>query len=374
MKLLVLNYEWPPLGGGAAPVSRDLALRYRAAGHAVHVATMRFHGQPAWAVEDGLSIRRIACLRKRMDICSTPEMLSFVLAAFPVVAGMLRREHYDAVHCHFLVPTGLLATLLSLTVGCCFVVTVHGSDLPGYNRDRFVAMHRLISPWLPRAIARRARAVVAPSQYLADHVKATLGDLPVEVIPHGIDPGRFTPGEKRPWIVMSGRLLPRKGFQHVLAALQGMQSDWEVHVAGDGPARSELETLAQRCGMRVHFHGWLPQDSPELRELYQAGSIFCLPSAAESFGMALLEAMLAGMAVVTSDRTACPETVGDAGVIVPHGDVPALRSTLAGLFAAPARVEALGRAARARVLQHFTIHKAANRYLELLAEIARGER
>ncbi|MBE7557419.1 glycosyltransferase family 4 protein [bacterium] len=366
MKILVLNYEWPPLGGGAAPVSRALAVEYRAAGHAVHVATMRYRGQPAFAIEDGLSIRRIACLRRRMDLCSTPEMLSFVLAAFPVVARMIRRERYDVAHCHFLVPTGLLAAALDATVGCPYLVTVHGSDLPGYNPDRFLAMHRLISPWLPRAVARRAKAIVAPSRYLAEHVRSTLGDLPVEIIPHGIDPGRFTPGRKRPWIVMSGRLLPRKGFSHVLAALEDVRGDWEVHVAGDGPARSELEALAARCALPVHFHGWLPHHSDQLRRLYEEGGIFCLPSAGESFGMALLEAMLAGMAVVTSDRTACPETVGEAGVVVPYGEPAALRTALASLLASPERVAELGRAARARVLSHFSLQASTRRYLQLL--------
>ena len=372
MKVLVLNYEWPPLGGGASPQSRDISREYVRAGHSVDVVTTRFREQPKWEDDDGMRIRRVRCLRRRREMCSTSEMLSWVLSALPVVRGMLARERHDVIHAHFLLPTGLVAAPLAAATRTPLVLTSHGSDVPGYNRDRFTLEHRLISPWLPRMLARRAAAWVAPSRYLAGLIGQQLG-MHADVIPVGIDTTRFAPEEKRPWIVMTGRLLPRKGFQHALAALEGLGGDWEVHLAGDGPMRAELEARARSATLPVHFHGWLPQGDPRLAELYTHGSILVLPSAAENSPSTLLEGMLAGMAVVTSDSTGCAEMVADAGVVVPAGNVARLREALTGLIESDARREALGQAARARVLAHYDITDIGRRYLELFASVVKTE-
>jgi hypothetical protein len=73
-------------------------------------------------------------------------MASFVLAALPNVARLVAAQRYDVNHTHFIVPTGLLARLIKTWNGLPFVVTVHGSDVPGYNPDRFGLAHRLLKP------------------------------------------------------------------------------------------------------------------------------------------------------------------------------------------------------------------------------------
>ena len=132
--------------------------------------------------------------------------------------------------------------------------------------------------------------------------------------------------------MMAGRFLPRKGFQHVLEALDGISTDFEIHLVGEGPMRAELEGAAAKLPLEVCFHGWLDHDSAELKELYETASIFCLPSQYENASVALLEAMLAGTAVVTLDGTGCRETVAESGVLVPFQDVEALREALRQLF------------------------------------------
>ncbi len=166
---------------------------------------------------------------------------------------------------------------------------------------------------------------------------------------------------------MTGRLLPRKGFQYVLQAADGIEADFEIHLAGDGPMRAELEALADRIDKRVVFHGWLDHGSAQLRQLYESSAVFCLPSEVENASISLLEAMLAGMAVVTSDATGCPETIGEAGLVVPPRDVTALRDTLTALWGDEDRRETLSREARARVLEHFDQEQLGDAILERLA-------
>jgi glycosyltransferase involved in cell wall biosynthesis len=168
---------------------------------------------------------------------------------------------------------------------------------------------------------------------------------------------------------MTGRLLPRKGFQHVLKALEGIDTDFEVHIAGDGPMRAELETRAKTLRAKVVFHGWLDNNSPELKDLYETSAIFCLPSERENASISLLEAMAAGMAVITSNVTGCPETIGDAGFIVPPNDPEAIRPVLRNLISSESLTAEYAAKARRRVCEHFDWRKISLAYLGLFESL-----
>ena len=364
MRILVLNYEYPPLGGGAAPVCEQLCRLFAARGHDVEVVTMGFRGLPAQEEREGVRVTRVPALRKVQATCETHEMFSYVISAFPRVAARLRRNTYDLIHLHFIIPTGLLAYLATRFRRVPYVITAHGSDIPGYNPDRFKWEHRITTP-LIRRIMRNAAAITAPSLYLRNLMLDACGPFDIEHIPNGIDLDRFDAKPKQRRILMTGRLLPRKGFQHVLAALEDIDTDYEVHIAGDGPLRQELEERAKTLKTKVVFHGWLDIGSLELKDLYETSAIFCLPSECENASISLLEAMQAGMAVITSDVTGCPETAGDAGIVVPPKDPAALRGALRELLSSEdLRVE-YGRKARQRVADRFDWEKIASSYIEL---------
>jgi glycosyltransferase involved in cell wall biosynthesis len=362
LNILVLNYEYPPLGGGAGPVCQQLCELFVRRGHAVDVVTMSHSSLPRRDEKNGVRVTRVPSLRRRPDICGTHEMLSYVLSALPRVIARLRRRGYDVVHTHFVVPTGLLAYLATRVRPVPYVITAHGSDIPGFNPDRFRAEHRVTRPLL-RLILRNAALITSPSQYLRELITESCGPFAVDHVPNGIDVSRFRPQTKRRRILMTGRLLRRKGFQHVLTALRGIETDFEVHIAGDGPMRSELEALAGKLEATVVFHGWLEHDSALLKELYETSSIFCLPSEGENASISLLEAMLAGMAVVTSNVTGCPETVGDTGFVVPPNDPEPLRRVLRRLVASDGIRLEQGRRARKRAEEVFDSETIGDCYL-----------
>ena len=369
MNILVLNYEYPPLGGGAGPVCQQLSEEYARRGHNVEVITMAYGDLPRREMLNGVSITRVPALRKRMETCETREMLSYVLSAFPRTVARLRRDAFDAIHCHFIIPTGLLAWTATRLTRVPYIITAHGSDVPGFNPDRFKSEHRVTGPLL-RTISRNAHAVVTPSLYLQELAQRSIGEGSYRHIPNGIGAASLNTGPKQKRLLMAGRLLPRKGFQHVLRALEGVQSDYEIHIAGDGPLRSEMESLARDLDMKTVFHGWVDHGSTELRELYESATIFCLPSERENASVALLEAMLAGAAVVTSNDTGCAETIGDAGFTVAPGDVDGLRVVLRRLLESERLCTEWGRRARKRVLGRFTWDAITSSYLELLQEAA----
>jgi glycosyltransferase involved in cell wall biosynthesis len=370
MNILVLNYEYPPLGGGAAPIGRDLARFYAGQGHEVDVITMHFRGLPRYEEDHGVRIHRIRAWRRRQATCSTPEMLSFVAAALPFTRRYLKRERPDVIHCHFIVPTGLLAYLATRGRPVPYVITAHGSDVPGYNPDRFTFEHRFMTPLL-RVIARNAACLTSPSRFLKNLIHENIGPLPVVYLPLGIDVRQFETREKKKSILMAGRLLPRKGFQDVLTALEGLDTDFTVHIAGDGPMRAQLEEQAKRLKMPVVFHGWVDQGSAEFRELFETASIMCLVSQKENSPVSLKEAMLTETAVITSNVSGCPEVVGDAGLVVTPGDVEAIRAALVRLIESEDLRRDLGRRGRERILREHDAENIGLQYLHHLEMAAR---
>ena len=142
MKILMLNYEFPPLGGGASPVSYEIAKGYVNLGHKIDVVTMGFKGLPNFENMDGINVYRVKCLRSKKELCHPIEMLSYIISARLFLKKHLRENKYDINHTHFIIPTGLISLWLKKNFGIPYIITSHGSDVPGFNNDRFLFLHR----------------------------------------------------------------------------------------------------------------------------------------------------------------------------------------------------------------------------------------
>jgi glycosyltransferase involved in cell wall biosynthesis len=366
VRILVLNYEFPPLGGGASPVSYELGRELVRQGHRIDLVTMGFDGLPARDLVAGINVYRVPCLRKQREVCKTHEMASFVLAALPTVARLVAEHKYDINHTHFIMPTGLLGRLLKFKARLPLVVTMHGSDVPGYNPDRFALQHRVLRPlwtWILQGVDH----LISPSQFLRGLVRKQAAAQPITIIPNGFRYERFRsdrPKERR--ILVVSRMLPRKGVQYLLAALPDLDlRDFEVDIVGDGPYLPTLKQMASELRLPVKFWGWLDNNSPEIKELYERSSIFAFTSEAENFPTVLLEAMAAGQAIVTCDATGCPEVVGSEALLVPPRRPDQLREALRCLIGNDQLRAELGQRARARVEQEFGWQSIARRHVEL---------
>ncbi len=367
MRILMLCYEFPPLGGGGSRVVSGLAPELVRQGHEVDLVTMGFRGLPREEVVQGVRVHRVPCLRRRVHLCTVPEALSYIIAALPVVLRLARRRRFDVNHTHFILPDGLLAWAARRVTGLRYVITAHGSDVPGYNPNRLKLAHRLLAPvW--RLVVAGAVSVVCPSSALQELVRRQDPRVPTRVIPNALNPDRFSAnGARGNRILVVTRLFERKGVQYVLEALGRLNTTYETHIVGDGPHLPLLQAQAERLGLSVKFWGWLDNDSPELKRLYESSRVFVLPSAVENFPIVLLEAMASGLAIVTTADTGCAQVVGETGVLVPSQDVPALADALKRLTDDPALCRALGDAGRRRLEAHFTWPVVAGAYAEQYA-------
>jgi glycosyltransferase involved in cell wall biosynthesis len=334
-RLLVLNYEWPPLGGGASPVSKELAVRLAQSGeYDIDVVTMRYRGLPAYE-EFGahLRVHRVWSLRSKKEICHPWEQLTYLVSGYLKARALHKAKPYDICHTHFIIPTGVIARALKRRYGLPYIITSHGSDVLGYN-TRFTRLYPyLVGAW--RRIIDEAKTITTPSRFLAEEIVKVHPPAAskITVIPNGIDTGAYETGPKEKIILSAGRLLRTKGFQHLIQAVSSEDIGYEVHIAGDGPLREELERLAKESKTKIVFHGWLDNKGEEYRWLLRRASVFVLASEKENASMALLEAMASGCAIVTTTGTGTAETVGEAGLLVPFGDSDRLRDALSRLAA-----------------------------------------
>lgn len=322
MRVLVLTTSYPRSPEDmAGRFVADAARRLRAGGLSVDVVSPASFSHFGIAYGAGI----VGNLRARpWRAVLLPAMLLSYLRA----ARRAAREA-DLLHAHWL-PSGAIAALC----GKPFVVQLWGTDVELAHRARPLA----------RWILRRARLTICASSALAGEAR-TLGALDVRVIPSGVD---VPPGEHEeampPEVLFVGRLSPEKGVLQLVDAAQGMK----LVLAGDGPLRGRLPNAL----------GFVPHE--RLGPLYRRAAVVACPSLREGFGVVCLEAMANGAAVVASAVGGLLDLVvdGETGLLVPPGDVPALRAALQRLLGDPQLRRRLGAAARARAAAEFSWERA----------------
>lgn len=363
MKILSVIYEYPPIGGGGGAVAAALNETLVAYGHEVRVVTSAMPGLAREEALRGVTIHRTPCWRRHRHFTTSPELLTTLWPAYRKAVELIEQERPDVIHTHFVIPSGVIAYLLHRRFGIPYVLTAHGSDIPGYNPDRFGILHCLLKP-LWRRIVRGAAALTSPSTFLADLIRRS-EELPVRIIPNGYFPEARIGLEKKNMILVVSRMFPRKGVQHFIDSVRDLSTRWEIVIAGDGPYLETLKRKAKEGRCPIRFTGFL--DKNTLRDLYAQARILVFPSIRENFPVVLLEAMDSQCAIITTDAEGCAEVVGDAGIVVKKGVAADIRRELEKLMADPARCTKLGRRGWARV-RSVRWRKVATYYVDAFAE------
>jgi N-acetyl-alpha-D-glucosaminyl L-malate synthase BshA len=288
--------------------------------------------------------------------------------AFALAAALLEVRGLDLIHAHYALPHAAAAVLArQLGSTAPVITTLHGTDVTTLGAD---------PRWQPllRMCLAQSAAVTAPSLALAA-AAAPLLDGPIEVIPDFVDTGAFHPpteppdGELRLIHVSNFRPVKRVHavvdiFRRVLA-----RHPARLLLIGDGPDRPEVERAAADLGDRVRFIGKRHHFEAALR----AATVFLLPSATESFGLAALEALASGVPVVASNVGGLPEVVrhGETGWLLPPDDLDGMAAHILTLTD-PTRRQTMGEAARADAVARFTEGPIVDRYEALYQRVGQG--
>ena len=352
MRLLCINYEYPPVGGGGASVCQTLVQTLAENGHEIDVVTSGMKDLPRTDTDGRVRVFRVPCVRRNRFYSTIPELATQILPSYLKALELARVRNYDCNQTHFIVPSGIVAYMLKRATGLPYVITAHGSDIPGYNPDRFRWAHKLIQPVWRRVISN-SDAVTSASEFLRDLIHQKI-DHPVSVIPNAYDLPSYDTAQKEKRVLVAARLVERKGVQFLIEASDAIGDDWELCVAGDGPYLSTLKRMAQDVAKPIRFLGFL--NHQELERLYLSSRIFVFPSLQENFPMVLLEAMAAECAFITTTARGCVEVVGDAAITVSPGSVGELRGALARLTSNPEESEHRAQLSKRRAARFSSAH------------------
>ncbi len=351
----------PPVAGGLEKQAHELAVQLVARGHHVLAVSGRITAnQPAVEQVDGVEVHRIGeATNSRWRWLARP------LDTWARLRWLV--SEVDVVHVHVFSGFGLFFIALARLYGKPVLVklpNVGDDGLPGLARQRLGRL-RL---WL----LSRADAVVAMAQQSLQELDAIGFPRPrVLTTPNGI---RLTP---RPFVrgpcddgcrfMLVGRLHEQKGIQDLLAALKVLPSPaaiarWQLDLVGDGPLRAEIERRIVTMGLqeRVRVLGHRDDVGVVLADC----DAFVLPSYREGNSNAILEAMRAGLPVVSTRVGGTPMLVGAAGAALLHepGDVQALADRLALMIMPPGLRRELGTAMRKRVETYFDMRVVVSTY------------
>jgi len=354
MKLLFINYEYPPLGGGGGNANAAIARELASMGNEVHVITSHFKGLKRRETSPGLTIHRIPTLRKYQEKCRVHEMLAFLFMSLPYALWRAYRFKPDVCIAFFTLPSGPAAWLLKKIFGIPYIVSLRGGDVPGFMGKDLWFYHRVAEPFIKR-LWRDAKAVVANSEGLKTLALETEEKLDIMTIPNGVDLSYFnkeisdnlpldpqaekkTEHPKLVRLMTAGRLTTQKGIDTLLFALWRLKGNihknFQLWIVGDGPLRGVLEEMVKDLQLENHvlFQGWC--NKLTLKEYYDSADIFVLPSIDEGMPNVLLEAMAMGLPLVATKISGSEELVteGKNGFLVPPKDPEKMAEALGALI------------------------------------------
>lgn len=377
MHILMLNYEYPPLGGGGGVATQTLVHSLTATGTQVTLVTSshtteRIEEHP----NKKLTVIRLPIHGRTVrPVASLSSLLSYIRAT---IRWGQNQQHppFSLIHSQFAVPTGIAGQHLAQIWKLPHVVTVHGFDIHDPTRaisaDRFPPVH-----WVVQRVLSSAQAITTQSRDIARRtrqgytLKRDLSIIPLGIpqvgIPHDPRPAHLPDGFI---LVGVGRLVARKGFDVAIKALTLLPEEVKLVIIGDGPRQIDLQQLAESVGVssRVKFLG--PVFDQEKWNVLAHSQAYLLPSLHEGFSLSTVEAMMMGLPVVASNVGGQTDYLqpGLNALLIPPADPQAVADAVLHLVENPALCSSM-KENNIRLANQLTDEKMAERYIDVYAHL-----
>jgi glycosyltransferase involved in cell wall biosynthesis len=364
MRILVLNHEFPPVGGGGGRAAEDICRGLAEFGHEIVVLTAHLEGLPHEEKRDGYTILRVFSLRTQPYKASLLSMAAYVLAGLWAGHRLFRSFKPEVIHAHFAVPAGALAWGFSWLGGVPYVLTVHLGDVPGGVPEKTGGWFRWIYP-LTRRIWREANRIVAVSAFTRQ-LALKKYNAEIQVIPNGVDLNAVQPNllhlNDPPRIVFAGRFMTQKNPEQVVRTLSQLKKvEWQCVMIGDGPLMQDVRDAVADSGLedRFQFTGWI--DPHEVLDWFDCSDI--LPVVG-------VQALARGLAIVASRVGGFVDLVDhdENGYLIDRENTDQFSASLFGLLSDSNRLLSFRNASLEKA-KHFDINQVVKEYEILFQDV-----
>ena len=338
MKILMLNNEFPPLGGGTGTVNQAILNQLS---NSADLEIDLITSSPKNIYESEAFSKRIDIFKlpvDRFDIhhASNKELILYAVRSFFFGLRKHRERKFDMCLAWSAVPAGASALALNKISGLPYILRVSGPDIPGFEQ-RYKNLYPFLKP-LIQAIWKNAETVISKCSAEAEMIYDIDPNIELTIIPNGVDTDRYIPGEPIPddgplKLLCVARLIKRKGQHHLIKAVKQISDqgvDITLDLVGSGDAEGEYRELVESLQVqdKIKFRGYISRE--EIPNFYAHAHVFVLPSYNEGMSVATLEAMACGLPVIVSRTPGTEELVreGENGFTFEWGDIELLTQLL----------------------------------------------
>ncbi len=374
LNLLMLNYEFPPIGGGAANAHYYL-LKEFANNNELKIDVLTSAPKPGFIKETfskNITIYKVGVHKKQLHYWRKIEIIEWLLKAGFHYRRMLRQRNFNLVHAFFGFPTGWLC--YRSVDRLPYIISLRGSDVPGQHA-RLAVDYKLLGP-LFKAIWKKASALVACSEGLKSRALRFMPSAAIDVIPNGVDLERFFPSKTTQLsdelkLVTAGRLSVTKRIEMLIDAVDLLiKQGYKVRfsIIGGGAAEESLRQLIIEKNLTPFIELTGRVEPEKIPDFYRGSAIYISATMQEGMSNAMLEAMASGLPVITTRCEGVEELIVDNGIIVEQASAEPIAEAIKELAIDRNRCEQMSIGARTRVEQ-FTWKNVADEYLDCYRKI-----
>lgn len=383
MRVLFFNYEYPPLGGGAANATAYILREFaKIPNLEVDLVTSaiddKYHLEK---ISDNVKIHKLPIGKNENNLHfqSQKDLLVYSWKAYFFSKTLIRQNNYDLTHSFFSVPCGFLSLVLKYQYNLPYIVSLRGSDVPGYS-DRFSWIYYILLPII-KYIWKKSGAVISNSDDLKDLALKARPSQEIGVIHNGIDINNFKPNRNKKisdkFIITPGasRVTKRKGLEFLIKAVKQLLPKYPnilLKIMGDGDEKENLIILVKKLNLKnnVQFLGRIPRE--ETVGYYQEANVFILPSFNEGMSNAMLEALATGLPIIATETGGTKELVteGINGFVVAMGSREDLAERIERLISNPELCEKMSQESRQRA-EKMSWQEVARQYFEVYKKVSK---